>query len=231
MSEKTETTENSELTFNEKVIAIQNQLKAPKSQYSKYGEYHYRNSEDILKAAKPLNEKYGLLLTLTDEPIFLEHRFYIKATARLTDGTETLCITAYAREAESKTKMDDSQITGSASSYARKYALNGLYLIDDAKDADALQQETENTETENLHDEFIKAFNKYVEQIATVTGNQKEVIAANSLGKQGYDSLDQVSEEFYSELIGYLKLSAVKAEQKYNKKPQQPKKKASWGDF
>jgi hypothetical protein len=233
VSEKTETTENSELTFNEKVIAIQNQLKAPKSQYSDYGNYHYRNSEDILKAAKPLNEKYGLLLTLTDEPIFLENRFYIKATARLTDGVETLCITAYAREAESKTKMDDSQVTGSASSYARKYALNGLYLIDDAKDADALQQD--NPETKNLHDEFIETFNKYVEQIANVTGNQKEVIAANSLGKHGYEDLDQVSEEFYSELIGYLKLSAVKAEQKYNKQPQrqpqQTKKKASWGDF
>lgn len=126
-------TESQELSFNEKIVAVQNELKAPKSQYSKYGNYNYRSCEDILKSVKPLNKKMGLLLTLTDEPVVIGDRFYIKATAMLTDGKERISITSYAREAVSKTKMDDSQVTGSASSYARKYALNGLYLIDDAR--------------------------------------------------------------------------------------------------
>lgn len=219
-----------EMSFNEKVISIQNELKAPKSQYSEYGNYNYRNCEDILKAVKPLNQKKGLLLTLTDEPVVIGNRFYIKATALLTDGKEKISITAYAREAESKTKMDDSQVTGSASSYARKYALNGLYLIDDAKDADALQQD--NPEIENFHDEFVKTFNKYVDQIAEITGLQKNVVAANSLGKHGFENIEQVTNEFYSELIGYLKVSAKKAKQKFKNEPQQKlKTKPSWEDL
>lgn len=224
--------EMNEMSFNEKVISVQNELKAPKSQYSEYGNYNYRNCEDILKAVKPLNQKMGLLLTLTDEPVVSGNRFYIKATALLTDGKEVLSITAYAREAESRTKMDDSQVTGSASSYARKYALNGLYLIDDAKDADALPQE--NKEAKNLREEFLKTFDKYVEEIANVTNLPKEVVAANSLGKKGFDSLEQVTDEFYSDLIGYLKLSAKKAAQKFNDEPNRQKrtvKKPSWEDL
>lgn len=219
-----------EMSFNEKVISIQNELKAPKSQYSEYGNYNYRNCEDILKAVKPLNQKKGLLLTLTDEPVVIGNRFYIKATALLTDGKEKISITAYAREAESRTKMDDSQVTGSASSYARKYALNGLYLIDDAKDADALPQD--NPEVENLHDVFVKTFNKYVDQIAETTGLQKDVVAANSLGKHGFENIEQVTNEFYSELIGYLKVSAKKAKQKFKNEPQEKlTTKPSWEDL
>ncbi|MDW3606998.1 ERF family protein, partial [Enterococcus faecium] len=156
-------TESENLSFNEKIISIQNDLKAPKSQYSKYGNYNYRSCEDILKAVKPLNKKMGLLLTLTDEPVMIGDRFYIKATALLTDGNESKSIVGYAREAESKTKMDDSQVTGSASSYARKYALNGLYLIDDKKDSDALPP-TDQASEENLHEVFIETFNKYVQE-------------------------------------------------------------------
>ncbi|EGP5707759.1 ERF family protein [Enterococcus faecium] len=225
-------TEIAEMSFNEKVIHIQNQLKAPKSQYSEYGNYNYRNCEDILKAAKPLNKQMGLLLTLTDKPIVIGNRYYIEATAFLTDGKESISITAYAREAESRTKMDDSQVTGSASSYARKYALNGLYLIDDAKDADALPQE--NKEAQNLREEFLKTFDKYVEEIANVTNLPKEVVAANSLGKKGFDSLEQVTDEFYSDLIGYLKLSAKKAAQKFSGETKQQNhtvKKPSWEDL
>ncbi|HIB1875238.1 TPA: ERF family protein [Enterococcus faecium] len=225
-------TEIAEMSFNEKVIHIQNQLKAPKSQYSEYGNYNYRNCEDILKAAKPLNKQMGLLLTLTDKPVVIGNRYYIEATAFLTDGKESISITAYAREAESRTKMDDSQVTGSASSYARKYALNGLYLIDDAKDADALPQE--NKEAKNLREEFLKTFNKYVEEIANVTNLPKEVVAANSLGKKGFDSLEQVTDEFYSDLIGYLKLSAKKAAQKFSGETKQQNytvKKPSWEDL
>ncbi|HIB1900907.1 TPA: ERF family protein, partial [Enterococcus faecium] len=182
--------------------------------------------------AKPLNKQMGLLLTLTDKPVVIGNRYYIEATAFLTDGKESISITAYAREAESRTKMDDSQVTGSASSYARKYALNGLYLIDDAKDADALPQE--NKEAQNLREEFLKTFDKYVEEIANVTNLPKEVVAANSLGKKGFDSLEQVTDEFYSDLIGYLKLSAKKAAQKFSGETKQQNhtvKKPSWEDL
>src|SRR5690625_4850385 len=125
-----------QLTLNEKLRDMQVELKAPKNQYNSFGKYNYRSAEDIIEAVKPLNQKYGVTLTLSDEPIAVGDRVYIKATARITDDEEYLEITAYAREALNKKGMDDSQITGTASSYARKYALNGLYLIDDTKDAD-----------------------------------------------------------------------------------------------
>lgn len=125
-----------ELLIEDKLIDIQTELKAPKGQYNNFGKYSYRSAEDILEAVKPLNAKHNLLLTLTDEPILVGDWHYIKATATLTDGDDTLKVTAYARESLNKKGMDDSQITGTASSYARKYALNGMYLIDDTKDAD-----------------------------------------------------------------------------------------------
>lgn len=105
-----------ELTFNQRLIKIQAELKVPKSNYSDFGGYNFRNAEDILKAVKPHNLNHGLLLTLTDMPIFMDGRFYIKATATLTDGKDSLQVEAYAREADAKPKMDDSQVTGSASS-------------------------------------------------------------------------------------------------------------------
>lgn len=115
---------------------IQAELKAPKGKYNSFGKFKYRSCEDILEAVKPLLAKYQLILTLTDDVVEVGGRVYIKATATLSDGTNEKSVTAFAREAEKKTGMDDSQITGTASSYARKYALNGLFLIDDTKDAD-----------------------------------------------------------------------------------------------
>ena len=120
----------------EKLINAQSELKAPKNQYNSFGKYKYRSAEDILEGVKPVNTKYGLLLNLSDEPVYIGERHYIKATATITDGTDTMAVTAYARESANRKGQDDSQITGTASSYARKYALNGLYLIDDTKDAD-----------------------------------------------------------------------------------------------
>lgn len=125
-------------TFIERVIAVQSQLKAPKNQWNDFGSYYYRNCEDILEAVKPLLKAEGLLLTITDEIVVLGDRFYVKATATLTDGERSLPNQAFAREDASKKGMDGSQMTGSASSYARKYALNGLLAIDDTKDADTL---------------------------------------------------------------------------------------------
>lgn len=123
----------------EKLAAIQLDLKAPKTQYNKFGKYNYRSCEDILEAVKPLCNKHKVLLTLSDQVDDINGRYYVKAYAQLIDMEDSgsnICIIAYAREPESKSGMDASQITGTASSYARKYALNGMFCIDDAKDAD-----------------------------------------------------------------------------------------------
>lgn len=121
-----------------RLIEIQQKLKAPKEQTNSFGGYKYRNCEDILEAVKPLLAEQKLLILLNDEITFIEGRFYVKATATLFDeeGKEITHTSAYAREEESKPKMDGSQVTGSSSSYARKYALNGLFAIDDTKDSD-----------------------------------------------------------------------------------------------
>lgn len=121
-----------------KILKIQNELKAPKGQYNSFGKYKYRSCEDILEAVKPLLKENKLIMNITDELVYIGERYYIKATAILTDveNGEQFINVAYAREDENKKGMDGSQITGTASSYARKYALNGLFLIDDTKDAD-----------------------------------------------------------------------------------------------
>lgn len=115
---------------------IQSQLKAPKNQFNKFGGYNYRNCEDILEALKPILAEKKCAITLSDEVIPVLTRIYIKATATLVTPDGAITTTAYAREEEDKKGMDGSQITGAASSYARKYALNGLFAIDDTKDSD-----------------------------------------------------------------------------------------------
>lgn len=124
------------MKLHEKLLAIQTKLKAPKGQYNKFGNFNYRSAEDILEAVKPLNAEQGVLLTITDEIKEIGGRVYVVATATVSDRTDTLQVSAFAREPENKKGMDESQITGATSSYARKYALNGLYAIDDNKDAD-----------------------------------------------------------------------------------------------
>lgn len=136
----------------EKLLHIQSVLKAPKGQYNSFSKFKYRSAEDILEAVKPLNTEQGLLLTLTDEAVVIGEWHYIKALARITDGKESHEVTAYARESEIKKGMDSSQITGTASSYARKYALNGLYLIDDTKDADTDAYQNQNNNQNNQGD-------------------------------------------------------------------------------
>lgn len=116
---------------------IQAKLKAPKGQFNSFGKYHYRSAEDILEAVKKVVNPMGFSITLTDDLIFADGRWYIKSVAELTDGKQTFSSIGLAREEETKKGMDGSQITGAASSYARKYALNGLFAIDDTKDSDA----------------------------------------------------------------------------------------------
>lgn len=117
---------------------IQQKLKAPKNQRNSFGGYNYRSCEDILEALKPVLAEFNAAVLLSDEIVQMGTRWYVKATATLKTETESVSVTAYAREAENRKGMDDSQITGSASSYARKYALNGLFGIDDTKDADTM---------------------------------------------------------------------------------------------
>ena len=123
----------------EKLSNVQASLKAPKGQFNSFGKYHYRSCEDIVESVKPLLKANGLLLTLSDEIINIADRFYVKATATVIDTTDgkSISVSAFAREEDTKKGMDGSQVTGASSSYARKYALNGLFAIDDTKDSDA----------------------------------------------------------------------------------------------
>lgn len=127
----------------QKLIKVQSELKAPKGQKNTFGNYNYRSAEDILEAVKPLLSEQGLLMTITDIIEQIGERYYIQAKVILTDGEDTVEVTGYARESLNKKGMDDSQITGTASSYARKYAMNGLFLIDDTKDSDSNENRTE----------------------------------------------------------------------------------------
>ena len=128
-------------------MEIQGRLNVPKGQYNNFGNYRYRSCEDILAAVKPLLKEVGCVLTITDEVVMVGSRIYIKATAKLVNGGgEMVTTAAFAREEEAKKGMDGSQITGAASSYARKYALNGLFAIDDTKDADTLNNNPQYTQ-------------------------------------------------------------------------------------
>ncbi|EGO7717963.1 ERF family protein [Enterococcus faecalis] len=165
-------------TFVEKLIAVQTALKAPKGQYNSFGKYKYRSAEDILNAVKPLNAEQGLLLTLSDEPLLIGDWHYIKATATITDGIIKESFTAYARESLTKKGMDDSQITGTASSYARKYALNGLYLIDDTKDAD--------TDEYKKQEKNVKKITK--KQLEQLRANFKKIAALKKVSEKSVEA-------------------------------------------
>ena len=121
-----------------KLVKVQNELKAPKSQYNSFGKYSYRNCEDILEALKPILNEVKAIVNISDEVVLIGDRYYIKATVKFidTETGEAVEASANAREEDNKKGMDSSQLTGSTSSYARKYALNGLFAIDDTKDSD-----------------------------------------------------------------------------------------------
>lgn len=128
----------SQVVLTQRVGDIQHKLKAPKGQYNSFGKYNYRSCEDILEGVKPLLKEHNLALLIDDEIVQIGERYYVKANAKITDGREIVSATAYAREPDTKKGMDESQITGATSSYARKYALNALLCIDDTKDADTM---------------------------------------------------------------------------------------------
>lgn len=146
-------------TFIKKLSKIQSTLKAPKNLYNKFGKYVYRSAEDILEAVKPLLAEHELVLTISDELIVSQvgSENYIRSVATITDGTNSISNAALAREALEQKGMSSSQLSGSTSSYARKYALNGLFLIDDTKDADATNTHGEDTEEKKSAPEEKKA--------------------------------------------------------------------------
>jgi len=162
----------------EKLLKVQSELRAPKSQYNSFGKYAYRTAEDILEAAKPLLLKYGLTLTISDEPVVVGERFYIKATATVLCEDDTISVNAFAREENEKKGMDAAQLTGATSTYARKYALCGLFCIDDNKDADTASSATTATKEDAIkelgqsrsQDALVEVWNKY----ANTYGNDND---------------------------------------------------------
>lgn len=149
------------MSISKKLTEIQNAINAPKSQYNKFGNFYYRNVEDIQSAVKPLLIARECSVTVTDELTMIGERYYIKATATISDGENSISTTAYARESESKKGMDDSMCTGTASSYARKYALGGLLLLDDQKDADGLEKGEEKAQTKAQDNEPTDWYNTF----------------------------------------------------------------------
>lgn len=167
-----------------KLLDIQNELKAPRAQYNKFGNYNYRNCEDILEAVKPLCKKQGVVLYLSDNLVLVGERYYIESTAKIVDieTNEEITVTAYAREEESKKGMDASQITGASSSYARKYALNGLFNIDDTKDSDFTNTK-DNQTTAEVQRNYQSEINTYSARLAINSKQSAEEWAAKAKEK------------------------------------------------
>ena len=190
-------------TLRSKLGKIQMELKAPKNQYNSFGRYNYRSCEDILEALKPLLEKYKVNLIIKDDIVPVLDRVYVKANAILDDGSEKIEVSAFAREEKDKKGMDSSQITGAASSYARKYALNGLFLIDDTKDSDYLNtnqsystQKNENKEVKTIASDLDVSLpeNVVVDDKKTKTGKDMWVLTINNFDKKVYCFNKEISE-------------------------------------
>lgn len=191
--------------INQKLLNIQTELKAPKGQKNTFGNYKYRSCEDILEAVKPLLKQNKASLQLTDKVEFIGDRYYIKATAILKDTEEedTIENTAYARESETKKGMDDSQITGTASSYARKYALNGLFCIDDTKDADTNEYKEQQQDKDKLIDrKMIESLNKAIEN-AKIQDDVVEII----LSQYGYSNTAEIKIKDYMNIVNDFRTS------------------------
>lgn len=173
---------------NKELIAIQGELKAPKNQWNDYGKYNYRNAEDILEALKPLLAKYNSQLTIIDEIVQIGERYYIKAVGKFESESGEVSGYGWAREPENKKGADDSMVTGATSSYARKYMLNGMFLIDDTKDADSnegrkereakAKKEERSKQKEGLRtapkEEMLQIVSEYLES----TGQLEKTLAA-----------------------------------------------------
>lgn len=189
------------MTVYKKLIEVQKELKAPKNQRNTFGNYNYRSCEDILEALKPVLSEHGATVFISDKPVVKENLWsYIEATATFvdTESGDSVSVTAYAREAEMKKGMDPSQITGSASSYARKYALNGLFLIDDTKDADTDEQRNQmsGAKQKAFSKDDVTALRLDLVKVATATKkdvNDLESWVAQQIGMNNFESINQSS--------------------------------------
>src|SRR5690554_5633842 len=198
------------MSLYQKLLRVQTQLKAPKNQYNIFGKYYYRSCEDITEAVKPLLAEENLVMTISDELTLIGDRYYIKATVTVIDGEtgEKHEVHGYAREAESKKGMDESQITGVASSYARKYALNGMFAIDDTKDSDATnthgKNENNNGSNQNkANKQTITAITSFIKR-----DDKAKNIAVSFLKTKGFsnfDGLHELSQEEADKLLGKIK--------------------------
>lgn len=206
-------------TIHQKLIEVQEELKAPKGQYNSFGKYHFRSTEDIVEALKPLLIKRGLLLLMYDEIELIGSRIYVVSTADLTDGATNIKVSARARESETKKGMDDSQITGTASSYARKYALNGMFLIDDSKDADTPeysgqmnnQQQSKQPKQPEI---TLYAVKTALNELVKKTNGDYTKISSYLLKQVGADNFNALSSQQLFEANDYIKQLSDKADKK-----------------
>jgi hypothetical protein len=202
-----------DMSITEKLSKIQSELVAPKNQYNNFGKYSYRSCEDIVEAVKPLLLKEGMTLLLSDDIVEIGGRVYVKAMAAVSLKEDNIRVEAFAREPETQKGMAEPQITGSASSYARKYALNGLFAIDDTKDADAMKPEKEEKKPQPKKPE--------------PTFLEKMELAYKAVGKDYYfdcltaykaEKAEDVKEKDQEEILADLRKQATKlAEEKKEK--------------
>ena len=188
------------------LIAIQNELKAPKSRFNKFGGFNYRSCEDILEAVKPLCQKHGCLLLLSDDAVNIGDRYYIRATATLITPEQKYEVSAYAREDESKKGMDGSQISGTASSYARKCALNGLFNIDDTKDADTDEYHEQNNRIVNKKSQTKRENVDRDSVIGIIVSlcDSKRYNVLDLCSKTGVDKLEDMTDDQLSKWVDWL---------------------------
>jgi hypothetical protein len=181
-----------------KLVKIQSELKAAKNQRNNFGKYNYRSCEDILESVKPLLKEAELTLIVTDKIVLIGERYYVEATATLYGDGEPIVSTAFAREAENKKGMDSAQVTGATSSYARKYALNGLFAIDDSKDVDTDEHHKQTDGNKPATKPKAKLDEKQLKTICTAIegGNAKytkdKIKSSYDLSKEQIKTLDEV---------------------------------------
>ena len=184
--------------IHKKLINIQSELKVPKGQFNKFGNYKFRNCEDILEAVKPLCKKNNAVVIVNDEIQQIGERFYVKATVTFIDieSGENIQNTAYAREENEKKGMDGSKLTGTASSYARKYALNGLFCIDDTKDADTTTVEEHEEQEKVISEKLANGLNKAIEN-----SNMSQKVIDLILNGYGYTNIAEIKSKDYMKIV------------------------------
>lgn len=195
--------------FKERISSLVNELKAPKTQKNKFGDYYYRSLEDILQAVKPLLFKYGMILNMSDDIVLVGDRYYIKSTATLEDieSDQKVISSGFAREIKERKKYDESQLTGSASSYARKYALNGLFNIDDTKDSDFMNNLSQNnsSQTEEKQDPNLISDNQRRKLFAVSSKNGMSNEQVSALIKTfGYDSTKKIQKKDFDSILSMI---------------------------